>query len=414
MSDESHDVTGVGNQPGGQPELDEAQPQPQQPPQQLARLVKDQAARLGFDECGIAAAASPETLPHFQRWLQQGFHGRMGYLQNRSEAYQHPSGVLSVVRSLIVLATNYRTSDPQPATAGYGRVSRYAWGAADYHDTLRARMRALTDWLHQQQPGCRTRAVVDTAPLLERDLAQAAGLGWFGKNTMLLNKRLGSWFFLSVILTDLHLAADHPHIASHCGTCRRCLDECPTDAFTEAGTLDARKCISYLTIELRGQPIATTLRSQMEDWVFGCDVCQDVCPWNHKAPVSTDPVWQPADDLNPVSLIGLLEMEEDEFERRFANSPLLRPGAAAMRYNACLALGNSGHAEAVPHLIDRLDDHSPLVRSGAAWALGQLTTADRQQVLAALNSRTLRENNADVVLELNRALLAIAERKSHA
>ncbi|HLQ46995.1 MAG TPA: tRNA epoxyqueuosine(34) reductase QueG, partial [Planctomycetaceae bacterium] len=323
---------------------------------------------------------------------------------------EHPRGVLPPVRSVIMLAMNYRTQEPSAQQekrgsdrAGLcGQVSRYAWGSRDYHDVLRERLKPLADVLHEQRPGCRTRGVVDTAPLLERDFARLAGLGWFGKNTMLLNKRLGSWFFLAAMLTDVDLPADEPHQTSHCGTCTRCLDACPTDAFVEPGVLDARRCISYLTIELRDQPIPTELRSQMGDWVFGCDVCQEVCPWNRKAPESREPAFAPRTDLNPADLERLLQLDAAGFEAAFSETPLHRAGRAGLLRNAATALGNSRDERPVLALTRALHDIEPLVRGAAAWALGRHGGATAK---AALVERQTVEPDLSVQSELAAALL---------
>ena len=216
---------------------------------------------------------------------------------------------------------------------------------------------------------------VDTAPLLERDFAKLAGLGWFGKNTMLLNKRLGSFFFLAALLTDIELSPDEPHHTSHCGTCTRCLDACPTDAFVEPYVLDARKCISYLTIELRDQPIPTELRSQMGEWIFGCDVCQDVCPWNRKAPASNEPAFVAREQLHPVDLEWLLSLDEAGFEAAFAGTPMHRTGRAALLRNAAIALGNSRDMKALPVLERAQHDPEPLVREAAEWAIPRARSA---------------------------------------
>jgi len=345
-----------------------------------------------------------------RRWLERGFAGEMEYIPRREAAYEHPRGVLPPVRSVIMLAMNYRTQEPSAQQekrgsdrAGLcGQVSRYAWGSRDYHDVLRERLKPLADVLHEQRPGCRTRGVVDTAPLLERDFARLAGLGWFGKNTMLLNKRLGSWFFLAAMLTDVDLPADEPHQTSHCGTCTRCLDACPTDAFVEPGVLDARRCISYLTIELRDQPIPTELRSQMGDWVFGCDVCQEVCPWNRKAPESREPAFAPRTDLNPADLERLLQLDAAGFEAAFSETPLHRAGRAGLLRNAATALGNSRDERPVLALTRALHDTEPLVRGAAAWALGRHGGATAK---AALVERQTVEPDLSVQSELAAALL---------
>ena len=351
----------------------------------LETALKEKSSELGFDLCGIAAAVRPEGFDSLRRWLDRGFAGEMDYIPRREAAYEHPSGVLPPVRSVVMLAMNYAvawtpSSEPLVDTEDRtdegvhttGRVASYARGSRDYHDLLRERLKSLADFLHEQRPGCRTRGCVDTAPLLERDFAKLAGLGWFGKNTMLLNKRLGSFFFLAALLTDIELQPDEPHHTSHCGTCTRCLDACPTDAFVEPYVLDARKCISYLTIELRNQPIPNELRSQMGDWVFGCDVCQDVCPWNRKAPVSNEPAFAPRDKLSPANLEWLLSLDEPGFESAFAGTPMHRTGRAALLRNAAIALGNSRDANALPVLERASHDSEPLVREAAEWALGQM------------------------------------------
>ena len=280
---------------------------------------------------------------------------------------------------------------------GHGRVSRYAWSDADYHAVARERLALLANFLHAQSPGCHTRGVIDSAPMLERDFARAAGLGWFGKNTMLINKRQGSWIFLAGLLTDVELEPDAPHETSHCGTCTRCLDACPTDAFPQPYVLDSRKCIAYLTIELKG-PIPATLRSGMEDWLFGCDICQDVCPWNRKSPRKNDPAFRPRGDLNPADLIRVLALDDESFRQTFGDSALARPGRAGLLRNAAIVLGNQRDPAAVPALEQALSDADPVVRGAAAWALGQIGGAPTRE---ALKSRLCVEDNATVRAEID-------------
>jgi epoxyqueuosine reductase len=241
----------------------------------------------------------------------------------------------------------------------------------DYHDVLRARLNRLLDWLHEARPDCVGRGVVDTAPLLERDFARRAGLGWFGKNTMLLNKRQGSYFFLGALLVNLELTADPPHTASHCGTCTACLDACPTAAFVAPGQLDARRCISYLTIEHKGE-IAPELRAGLGDWLFGCDVCQEVCPWNRKTPPGAEPALQGHPDREKLDLIEVLGLSEEAFRRRFRGTALLRTKRRGLLRNAALVLGNTGDAAALPALHRALNDVEPLVREAARWAIEQI------------------------------------------
>jgi len=300
---------------------------------EIAARVKSHAKDIGFALCGIAPAARPDTFSALQDWLGQGFHGEMGYMQRREHAYEHPSHVLQSARSVIMVAATY-PKDPSPNS----HIAAYAQSLNDYHHVLRDKLRSLTSLLHDEFAGCKTRIVVDTAPLLERDFARTAGLGWFGKNTMLINKHIGSYFFLAAVLTNLELPPDPPHESAHCGTCTRCLEACPTDAFPEPGVLDARRCISYLTIELRDQPIPEEFHSHMGNWIFGCDICQAVCPWNRKAPNTHFPEFTPATLPEPADFVN---MTEEEFQTRFANSPLARTGRENLARNATIALANT-------------------------------------------------------------------------
>lgn len=351
---------------------------------------------------GIAAAASPGGFGFLEKWIDAGYGGEMGYMQSRQAAYEHPRAVLPAVRSVVIVALNYRSEEPTTDIGdSLGRVSRYAWGDGDYHTVLRERLRQMADVLHEVEPGCKTRCIVDTAPLLERDFARQAGLGWFGKNTMLINKGIGSWFFLGGLLTDVVLEPDAPHETAHCGTCTRCLEACPTDAFVEPYVLDARKCISYLNIELRDQPVPTSLREGMGEWLFGCDVCQDVCPWNRKAPVSEETAFQPRADLSPVDCLELLALDESGFRARFAETPMMRPGRSGMLRNACIVLGNGGDPRSIAALRRALDDLDPLIRGAAAWALGRIGGTE---ALHALESRAVVEDTADGIVEIRSAI----------
>ena len=337
-----------------------------------------QAARqLGFDLVGIAPAVSPPGWPRLTDWLDRGFAGEMHYLEKRREAYQHPQHVLESVRSLIVLGSNYYAEDPLPTREStestLGRVSRYASLSEDYHDVLRQRLKQLAEEVRILYPGSRTRGVVDTAPLLERDFARFAGLGWYGKNTMLINKQHGSWFFISVLLTDCDLVPDAPFLPDHCGTCTRCLEACPTEAFPEPGVLDARRCISYLTIELRG-PIPLEFRSSMGDLVFGCDICQDVCPWNRKAKPNPRSEWSPLPDLQRLELLPLFEITEELFQSRFGKTALARPGRRGLLRNAAIVLGNRKDPAALPALQRGLNDPDSVVREACQWAIDQIRT----------------------------------------
>jgi epoxyqueuosine reductase len=336
----------------------------------LEERIKEQARRLGFELAGIAAATPADGFDRYRAWLDAGHAGEMGYMHRHAEARRHPDAVLPGVRSVVMLGMNYKPEQPTPSEA---RIASYARGR-DYHDVLRERLNRLLDWVRGEVPGCAGRGVVDTAPLLERDFARRAGLGWFGKNTMLLNKRLGSLFFLGALLLDLELKPDAAHEAAHCGTCTACLDACPTEAFVAPGQLDARRCISYLTIELRG-PVPEELRPQMDDWLFGCDVCQDVCPWNRKAPAAAEPAFAARPDLEAVDPVELLSLSEEEFRRRFRGTALMRSKRRGLLRNAALVLGNRGDPAALPALRRALGDAEPLVREAAAWAVKQILAA---------------------------------------
>jgi epoxyqueuosine reductase len=286
----------------------------------LETRIREQAHALGFELAGIAPAAPADGFDRLQDWLDRGFEGEMAYMRRQFEARRHPAGVLPEVCSVVMLGMSYAPAGDAPASAA--KVARYALGT-DYHDVLRRRLNQLLAWVREQAPSCRGRGVVDTAPLLERDFARRAGLGWFGKNTMLLNKRQGSYFFLGALLLDLELHPDAPHEASHCGTCTACLDACPTRAFAGPGLLDSRRCLSYLTIEVKGA-IPEEMRDEMREWLFGCDVCQEVCPWNRKALPSREPAVQPRPDLVALDPGELMALTEDEFRRRFRGTALWR------------------------------------------------------------------------------------------
>jgi epoxyqueuosine reductase len=365
-------------------------------PVELTATLKQEAQKLGFALCGACPAFTPRGIHAFHDWIEAGYAGEMSYLTQRRLAYEHPRHVLDGARSLLLLAMPYRTAEPTAAAAGQGQVSRYAWGI-DYHDLIHHRLRQLAAFLAKLAPECHVRGVVDTAPLLEREFAQLAGLGWIGKNTLLLNKRLGSWFFLAALLTDLELNYDEPHEADHCGTCRACLDACPTQAFVAPYVLDSRRCISYLTIELRG-PIPGDLRPGMGEWLFGCDVCQDVCPWNHRAPTADEPAFQPALDANPLDLIALFQLDDEAFRRRFRHTPLWRPKRRGLLRNAAIVLGNQRPPAALASLICGLSDDEPLVRGACAWALRQYDLAAARE---ALHARLLIESDAEVRREIH-------------
>jgi epoxyqueuosine reductase len=369
-------------------------------PERLTELLKNQARQLGFGLVGSCPAVSPPGFGRLSEWIAAGYGGQMTYIPARLEAYAHPSGVLNGARSLLMLGCHYRTAEPQTPDAGQGRIARYAWGPGDYHDVLHQRLRQLRDFFQQQVPHALVRGVVDSAPLLEREFAQMAGLGWIGKNTMLINKHSGSWFFLAALITDQTLCYDQPYTADHCGTCRACLDACPTGAFPEPGTLDATRCLSYLTIELRGA-VPAALRSGMRDWLFGCDICQQVCPWNRKAPLVDESAFQPAAESDPIELAALFQLTEDQFRHRFRRTALWRAKRRGLLRNAALMLGNQRPPDALDALIKGLNDPEPLVREACAWSLGRF---DHPRAHQALNERQLTECDPDVQAEIHRAL----------
>jgi epoxyqueuosine reductase len=367
---------------------------------EITTRLKEEAGALGFDLAGACPAIAPAGVSRFFEWLHLGYGGEMDYLERRRDAYAHPSGVLAGARSLLILAMNYRTAEPAPVQGGFGRVARYAWGGADYHDLIHERLDSLESLLRELVPGCNVRGVVDTAPLLEREFAVLAGLGWIGKNTLLLNQRLGSWFLLAALVTDVELAYDEPSTADHCGTCTACLDACPTGAFVDAYVLDARRCLSYTTIEQRTLPGAE-IRERQNDWLFGCDVCQDVCPWNRRAPATDEPAYAPDAEMNPIELAPLFELDDEAFRRRFRHTPLWRPKRRGILRNAALVLGHQRFAPATPALVRGLNDEEPLVRAASAWALGRIDTADARHALA---ERQERERDAQVQHEIAAAL----------
>jgi epoxyqueuosine reductase len=338
-------------------------------PEDLTARLKAEARRLGFDLAGATAAVVPPRLGAFRQWLADGFAGEMQYIPRRAAAYEHPKHVLDGASSLLMLAIAYRTEDPVEPAAGQGRIARYAWGT-DYHDLVRKRLHALADFHRELTPVAAVRGVVDTAPLLEREFAALAGLGWVGKNTLLLNRQLGSWFLLAALLTSETLVYDGPLTAGHCGTCRACIDACPTGAIVEPYRLDARKCISCLTIELGG-PIPPQQREWIGPRIFGCDICQDVCPFNRRPSPTAEPAFWPRPNSNPVDLAELLRMDDAAFGERFRGSPVLRAERRGLLCQAAYALGNRPDRRAAPALVEGLRDADAAVCEACAWALAR-------------------------------------------
>ena len=331
----------------------------------LTGAVKDRARELGFDRVAVGPATAPTHGAAFEAWLDAGHAGSMSYLARGRADRLDPARLLPGVRSVVAVALSYKPAGDDPSWRG---VAAYARGR-DYHDVLRERLTTLATFLTDHlDADARTRVAVDTSAVLERDLAARAGLGWIGKNTNLLAPELGSLFFIGIVLTTAALAFDEA-LPDRCGTCTACLDACPTRAFVSPYVLDARRCISYLTIEHRGD-IDEPLRDGIGEWLFGCDVCQDVCPWNAKATTSRGASFVPASPLEPEE--SLLTLTADGFRARFRGSPVTRAKRAGLLRNAALVLGNRREASAVPALTRALDDDDPTVRTAAAWALARI------------------------------------------
>jgi epoxyqueuosine reductase len=409
----------------------------------LTQAVKAEAHRLGFELVGVTTPDPPPHASVFQRWLEAGRQGQMAYLatERSRQRRSDPPQILPECRSILLLGARYptpmievfkgeqpslavppaspnfgrgggeeggvvRAGEPQPPAGLTGKVAAYAWGD-DYHDLLVERLRLLVEFI-QAQVGrpVPNRWYTDTGPVLERDLAQRAGLGWIGKNTCLIHPQMGSYFLLAEILLGLNLEPDQPFAADRCGSCTRCLEACPTACILPDRTLDARRCISYLTIELKG-PIPPDLRPQMGDWVFGCDVCQQVCPWNlrfapapHQPPAVEPLAARPG--LPLPDLVEELSLSPQAFNRKFKGSPVKRAKRRGYLRNVAVALGNSRDRRTVPALAESLaGDSEPLVRLHAAWALGQI--GDEAALRALLDAKG-KERETSVLAEIDNAL----------
>lgn len=331
--------------------------------------LKDLIRGLGFPLVGIARAVEADHFEQYTAWIDADFHGSMEYLADRAEQRRHPNSLLPTVRSVIMVglddttAVNDSRKERWPlaqSLANAGKVARFALGR-DYHQAVWRRLDMVLAWLEAECPGSKNRAVSDSAPLLERDFARRAGLGWIGKNTMLINKQRGSYIMLGAVLTDIELEIDTPHAPDHCGSCTACLRDCPTDAFPAPRVLDARRCISYLNIEVKGD-IPVEDRPLVGDWLYGCDICQDVCPWNRKL-------------VRPehfADACQLLLMSRDEFRERFRDSAAMRANRRGVARNAAIVLGNSGNVDALPALETALANPAGEVREAAAWAIDRI------------------------------------------
>lgn len=371
-------------------------------PGEAKRILEERATAAGFDLVGVTRAEPlEEGGERLREWQEAGMAADMGYMQRPVELLSDPKKLQKSAKSVVSLGVSYYPGDHPENTEGGGRVARYAWGR-DYHEVIKERLFRLREEL-EEKLGVRIKArgFTDAVPLLERSAAQHAGLGFFGRNSCLINGEIGSYFFIADLIVDLELEPDPPGTGT-CGRCTRCMDRCPTGAIKAPGVVDARLCISYLTIENRGE-IPRELRPSVGDWAFGCDVCQEVCPYNkRKATRSRWPEFSEEAGAGPYLRIEeVLEMRSDEeFERRFAGTPLTRPGRAGLLRNCCVAAGNLRSRRAVPALIGALrEDSSPLVRSHAAWALGEIGGSER-----ALREAAEEESDHTCLAEIKLAL----------
>ena len=349
----------------------------------ISNVVSKAAADAGFELSGVAAVENFAELEYFPRWIAQGHAGEMKYLEARDEQGRLKRASLAHAapwaRSVVVCAINYNTAQPYSTQVAGGEdakrrgwISRYAWGQQDYHDSVMPRLRQVEAALRRAAvpADLETRCYVDTGPIVERVVAKYAGVGWIGKNTCTINQKIGSWIVLGVILTSLEVEPGVP-APDRCGSCTRCIDACPTDALIAPYQLDSNKCIAYLTIEKRGA-IAEELREGMGRHIFGCDICQDVCPWNRKAPATEAKEFQPREGMVNPELEWLAEMSEAEFRSAFRGSPVRRAKRSGLRRNAVIAMGNSGERKFLPVLEKLNEDEDEVVRESAAWALGKL------------------------------------------
>ncbi|HEV8725794.1 MAG TPA: tRNA epoxyqueuosine(34) reductase QueG [Candidatus Binatia bacterium] len=372
----------------------------------LSSRIKEEARRFGFDLVGMSAVTPAPHEQSFAQWLREGFAGKLDYMKRTERLRRDPHTLVPWAVSIISVGMNYHTSftRPEPSREPKGWISRYAWGD-DYHDLMKRKLEALLGRVRELHDGpVEGRAFVDSGPVLERDFAGVAGLGWIGKNTHLISPKKGSWFFLGELFLDLPLAYDRP-LRDRCGKCDLCLKACPTAAFVGPYLLDARRCISYLTIELKGW-MPRHLRPLVGNHIFGCDICQEVCPYNVKANATAEAAFGPRPGLYAPQLIPLLSLGAAEFRRRFRGSPILRAKRRGFLRNVAVALGNIKSREAIPALMNALDDGEPLVRGHAAWALGQIGS---KLAIEALERRIQIERDAEVRSEIADAIRTVSE-----
>ena len=365
--------------------------------------IKSFAESLGFDGFGVARPELGPAGERFGKWLSDDYDGEMSYLRRGEEKRKNPNLVLEGVESILCFSTNYFAMAKDMSYLDHreiGDVSIYALNK-DYHDVITPRLKRVEAKIQEKFEGCRTRVYVDTGPLLEKPLAQQAGLGWIGKHTNLLTAGKGSWYFLSEILTDLSFPPSAP-AEDHCGTCRSCIDICPTKAIIAPYVLDSRRCISYLNIELKGV-IPVEYRKAIGNRIYGCDDCQIVCPWNSYAVKTDDPDFEKKQDT--LKLIDLIQIDGETFRQRFKGSPINRIKRRGLLRNVAIALGNSGNPQAIPPLIKVLDDEEPLIRAHAVWALGELSGPN---IVSIIQEKLGNEQDDNVLEELERVVARFA------
>ena len=355
------------------------------------------AKSLGFDGFGVTHPELGLAGERFGKWLKEGYDGEMGYMRRGEDKRKNPQLVLEGVKSILCFRTNYFSTEKEMSYVSQrdiADISLYALNK-DYHDVITPLLKQMEEKIKESFEGCSTRIYVDTGPLLEKPLAQQAGLGWIGKHTNLLTQGMGSWYFLSEILTDVRLPLSQP-AEDHCGTCNSCIDICPTQAIIAPYVLDSKKCISYLTIELKGV-IPVEFRKAIGNRIYGCDDCQIVCPWNSYAVKTHDPDFHGKQET--MRLIDLIQIDNEMFQERFKGSPVKRIKRRGLLRNVAVALGNSGNPQAIPPLIKALDDDEPLIRAHVVWALGELSGPD---ILPILREKLSGETQENVIDELKR------------
>lgn len=348
----------------------------------LTDSIKKKALELGFDLVGVSPVDSFPENQFYKEWLNKGFSGEMKYLERNPEKRQDIQNVLPGAKSVISCAMNYNTDYPysiEKTDRTKGWISRYAWGD-DYHDTITDKLRVLMSYISSESSEeITSKLYVDTGPVLERNYGKYAGVGWVGKNTCLINQEIGSWIFLGEIITDIELEYDTP-VPDRCGTCTRCIDACPTDAIIESYILDSRLCISYLTIELKDK-IPTELREGISNNIYGCDICQDVCPWNKRAPTSDKLEFEPREELFNPDLSYISSLSVEDFRKQFKGSPIKRTKRRGLLRNTVVAMGNSGEKDFLPLILECLEEEEPLIRIHALWALWKIEGVHSREIL---------------------------------